>query len=180
MAHLLRTVGQLVVVTAIAAVGLRAFDSVPRLLTGLPRGVTQVRSLEALQLRTGFALPMPAYFPSALEWPPQDIRIYRGQDIAVIVRQRATDEPALIVASAPSGAGGVQAPALPPATVLQTTDVPVGGGTAIRVQRVEDEARVVWHQATWRQAGRLTIVRYRGTVDELMRIAESLMARSER
>jgi hypothetical protein len=180
MAQRLRAVGQLVLVTAIVAVALRVLDSVPRFVTGLPRGVTQVRSLEALRQHVGFALPMPAYFPSTLEWPPRDIRVYRGQDIAVIVRQRATNEPALIVASAPSGAGGVQAPALPPATVLQTTDVPAGAGTAIRLQRVEDRARVVWHQATWHQAGRLTIVRYRGTVDELMRIAESLKARSAR
>jgi hypothetical protein len=180
MASTRRAVVRLVIVTTVAMAGLRVLDSVPRVLTGLPRGVVLVGSLEELRNHVGFDMPMPAYFPATLEWPPRDIRVYRGHDVAVIVRQRATNAPWLILASAPAGARDVSGPVLPDATVLQATDVPADTGTTIRVQRVEDAARAVWHQATWRQANRPTVVRYRGPVDELMRIAESLRARSAR
>lgn len=180
MSPTLRAVSRLLLVTAVAMAGLRVLDSVPRVLTGLPRGVVLVRSLEELRNRVGFDMPMPAYFPATLEWPPRDIWVYRGQDVAVFVRQRATNAPWLIVASAAPGARDVSGPALPDATVLQTTDVPAGSGTPFRVRRVEDAARAVWHEATWRQADRITVVRYRGPLDELMRIAESLRARSAR
>jgi hypothetical protein len=66
---------------------------------------------------------------------------------------------------------------MPGSTVLQESEANVGHWTA-RVQRLQDRGGALWHEAAWQDGDRLLSVRYRGSVEDLIRIAGSLRPRS--
>lgn len=170
----LRSTASLLAVFVVAAAVLRVLDAVPRAVTGLPRGIVRVRSLDEAGRRLNGRIAMPVYFPAELEWPPSDIMLADDLSVAVTCRERRTGRGRLIVASGPRGAGAIAAGLLPPATRLQSAETTVVPGRPLTVDRLQDATGAFWHQASWRDDGRLIIVRHRGGMDELLRIAASV------
>lgn len=161
------------VAVAAAAVTLRLADAVPRAALGVPRGVVRVPDVVELERESGRRMPVPAYFPDTIEWPPAEVRIHTGGSAAVWCRQRAGGGIALIVATAPPGAREIAAAVLPASVGLQREEGTVGSRPAF-VSRVRDAEGVLWQQVQWQTPGQIVLVRYRGSLDELLKIAGSV------
>lgn len=161
------------VVLAVSAALLRAADAVPGLVRDTARGVVRYDDIAEVERVIGRPLPVLSYYPSALEWPPGDLRVSLGGAAACWCRSRADGALALVVATTPPGQGDLAALVLPPATVLQEADGTVGGRAA-RVTRLRDQAGALWQQVTWTGTRGVIVARSRGTLEELMRIVSSL------
>jgi hypothetical protein len=161
------------VVAAAAAFGLRVADAVPRVALGVPRRVTRAASIAELERATGWRMPVPAYYPDSLAWPPVELRMHAGGSAAIWCRQRPAGGIAMILASAPPAAGGVAAALLPDAVELQREEAVLGPHPAL-VSRVRDADGAVWQQVQWRVGGRIILIRYRGTLDQLLKMAGSI------
>jgi hypothetical protein len=61
-----------------------------------------------------------------------------------------------------------------PASVELQREPAVFGGRALVVSRVRDADGAVWQQVQWQSPAQLVLVRYRGTLDELLKIAGSV------
>ena len=167
-----RSVATFVTLLVAFAVGLRALDELPGLATGVARGVKRIDSIAALERLTSRRMPIPAYFPDTLTWPPDTLLAFEGTSTSMSFRHRREATTWLIVAIA-TGRSDVAPQVLPPATSLQTESTMVRNGPAT-VDRVRDRDGIVWHQLTWREAGTTRLVRYRGTLDDAMLIANSI------
>ena len=162
-----------IVVLGAAALVLRLADAVPGVLRDTARGVARYGTTGEVERVIGRRLPEPVFYPAALEWPPGDFRVYLGRTAAFWCRTRDEGILALVVASAPEGDGASMTHVLPPAAVLQEASGTVGGRPA-RVTRLRDVDGALWQQVEWTGSRGLLAARYRGTLDELMRIASSL------
>ena len=160
-------------VVAAAAAGLRLADALPRAVLGVPRGVVRAGDVAEIERMTGRRMPVPAYYPDRLAWPPADARVHSGGSAAIWCRERAGTAVALIVATAPPGAPAIAPEILPAAVELQREAAPVAGRVTA-VARVRDGGGVVWHQVEWRTPDQIILIRYRGTLDELLKIAGSV------
>ncbi|MCX6551628.1 MAG: hypothetical protein NTY02_11615 [Acidobacteria bacterium] len=156
-----------------AAVVLRVADFMPSILLGTPHGGRRFARLADLERAAGRTMPVPAYYPSSIEWPPGDQRLYPPASAAFWCRHRTQGAVWLVVATAPAGAGAVASQVLPPASELQRGDGEVRGQPAI-VARLRDADGAVWQQVSWTGARGVVLLRYRGTLDELMRMAASM------
>ncbi len=163
----------LVALMVAAALLLRLIDSTPSLLTGLPRGVVRLHSVAALEHVLGNRVPAPAYFPASLAWPPDDIRMFQRQSVALWFRQRPTNEIWFVQAMAPAGSSAIAPEVMAPGVILQSEPALLSGAPAL-VQRIRDTNGVVWHQILWRTNRHLLLARSRGSLDELMRMAASM------
>ena len=92
---------------------------------------------------------------------------------AIWCRPRAGGGIALIVATAPPGAREVAVAVLPASVELQREEGTLGSRPAV-VSRVRDTEGALWHQVQWQTPGQIILVRYRGTLDELLKIAGSV------
>jgi hypothetical protein len=160
-------------VVASSVLALRAADALPRAALDIPRGVRRAADVEELERASGRRMPVPAYFPDTLAWPPADARLHSSGSAAIWCRQRDGGETALIVATAPRGAQGVADAVLPPSVELQR-ETAVIGERALVVSRVRDADGAVWQQVQWQSPAQIVLVRYRGTLDELLKIARSV------
>jgi len=156
-----------------AALGLRAADAVPLAALGLPRGVVNTTDLAELDRMSGRRMPVPAYYPDTLGWPPADTRLHTSGSAAMWCRRRAGGETALIVATAPPGEPDVAAAVLPPSVELQREAATLDSRPAV-VSRVRDADGALWQQVQWRTPAQIILIRYRGTLDELMKMAGSV------
>lgn len=156
-----------------AAAALRVADAVPRVLLGVPRGVVRPVDVASLERESGRRMPMPAYFPDSLEWPPAEVRLHAGGSAAIWCRQRPAGGLALILATAPPGTGAIAAAVLPPAVELQREGALLGARPA-SVSRVRDQDGAVWQQVEWQTPDQIILLRYRGTLDGLLKIAGSV------
>jgi hypothetical protein len=170
---LARLLGVWLLVAASAAIGLRAADAVPRLVLGVPRGVVRAPDLAQLDLASGRRMPVPAYFPDSIEWPPVEILLHSDGSAAFWCRQRPAGGMALIVATAPPGMRAIAAAVLPASVDLQREGGSLGDRPAV-VSRVRDADGAVWQQVQWQTPGQIILVRYRGTLDGLLKIAGSV------
>jgi len=158
----------------LAATGaLRVADAVPRVLLDVPRGVARPPDLASLERESGRRMPMPAYFPDSLAWPPAEVRLHSGGSAAIWCRQRPAGGLALILATAPAGTRPIAAAVLPPAVELQREGASLGARPA-SVSRVRDRDGAVWQQVEWQTPRQIILLRYRGTLDELLKIAGSV------
>jgi len=168
----------LLVVLAVTAVSLRVLDAVPRAITGLPRGVIRLSSLPDAARRFGIGIPAPSYLPDDVEWPPTSVLVGRDASIAATSRHRPDGAAWLIIAGAPAWTGAIDPAILPPVTVLQETETVSGDGRTMTVERLLDSGGAIWHQASWHTHTRLLRVRGRGSLDDVLRIAESVRERN--
>lgn len=172
LALVLTTVG---LVMAAAAGLLRGLDALAGYLVGEPRGVKAYRSIEAVERRLGERLLLPRYFPGTLRWPPHAIRFASGPPSSVTLTFVGTDaeEERLVVYQALAGAGSISPQLLPPALVLHTTAVSVGG-TEGKLSRIRREDGELWQDLTWQEEGRQLALRFKGPVEELLKMARSM------
>jgi hypothetical protein len=167
-----RAVVELAVLLAVVAFGLRVVDQLPGMAAHVARGVRRVDSVAALERQISHKMPIPAYFPDTLVWPPNDLLIFGGTSASMSFRHRQAGDTWLIVAMA-VGTTSIASRILPPATPLQTEGTTVRGLPAT-VERLRDLDGVIWYQLTWQTPGSTRLVRYRGTLDEIMLIANSM------
>jgi len=167
-----REVVSLAALLAVVALGLRVLDELPGMAAGVARGVRRVDSIAALERQASHRMPIPAYFPDTLVWPPNDLLVFGGTSASMSFRHRQAADTWLIVAIG-VGTTAVAPQVLPPATPLQTEATTVRRLPAT-VGRLRDLDGVIWYQLTWRTSGVTRLVRYRGTLDEVMLIANSM------
>ena len=165
--------GAWLLVVAAAALALRVADALPRVALGIPRGVVRASGVAELEQASGRRMPVPSYYPDTIEWPPAEARMHVGGSAAIWCRQRPGGGMALVVASAPHGAGGIATALLPDSLELQREEAWLGTHPAV-VSRVRDADGAVWQQVQWQSPGQIILVRYRGTLDELLKIAGSV------
>lgn len=170
---LARMVGVWLLAILAAAAALRVADAVPRVLLDVPRGVVRPPDLASLERASGRRMPMPAYFPDSLGWPPAEVRLHSGGSAAIWCRQRPAGGLGLVLATAPPGARAIAAAVLPPAVELQRELASLGARPA-SVSRVRDQDGAVWQQVEWETPRQIILLRYRGTLDELLKIAGSV------
>ena len=164
-------VSSVAVVFTGAAVILYAVDSVPALVTGEPRHVRRAATVAEAERRLRARLILPYYFPDAYVWPPKRVRYTVGPPGAAAVTAEGRDGVQELVVAESLGPLPIPAQLVPDAQVLQSSPIAVGpyAGTLSRV--VQDG--VVGWQIAWQQQGRNLLVRSRGTIEELLRIARS-------
>ena len=155
-----------------AAIGLRALDELPGMAAGVARGVRRVDSIATLEQRSAHRMPIPAYFPDTLAWPPDRLLTFDTTSASMSFRHRQTSAVWLIIAMG-VGVPTVAPQVLPPATLLQIEATTVRNAPAT-VERLVDLDGVIWYQLTWHAAGTTRLVRYRGTLDDVMLIANSI------
>jgi hypothetical protein len=160
-------------VVATAVVGLRVADALPRTALGVSRGVTRAADVAELERATGRRMPVPAYFPDTIAWPPAEARRHSSGAAAIWCRRRDGVGLALMLATAPHGASQLLDAVLPPSVELQRERAARGDRVVI-VSRVRQADGSVWHQVQWASAAQIILIRYRGTLDELLMIAGSV------
>jgi len=164
-----------VMVTAVAV--LRILDLLPGVVSGKPRGVTSVTTVEDAERSLRARLLLPGVFPDTLRWPPAAVDIYAGPPAAaaVMFEGATSHDVRLIVCQTVEPAADVPPRLLPPGLILTSARTNVGDqpGTLTRIQL--DDGRIV-HEVTWQTDGRALAVRFDGTVEQLMTLARSLKA----
>jgi hypothetical protein len=172
--ELARTVAIVVLVVGTTALLLRALDAVPRYLLGEPRGIRAYATVEEAERRVKARLFLPAYFPDTIRWPPAAVRVDSGPPRAVgltfVARQGGDD--LLFILQSFGDTRRHSSRLLPAAVALQTTTVAIREATG-EVTRVATEDGRVWHDITWPVGGRSITLRFRGALDEALRMARS-------
>jgi hypothetical protein len=172
-AELLRLLAALGWVVAASAATLAGLGALPGWIAGEPHEVRTVASLEAAEHGVGAGLALPSYFPAHLGWPPARIRVAGGQGGAVELtfRERAGggDQLQLLQATTP----GASFPPVfePSGNELASSPSSVAGRPARLTRRAIGGE--VWYQLSWERDGCRMVLRTRGDVEELFKIARS-------
>jgi hypothetical protein len=169
VARMLATLAYVVAATGAALAGLGAL---PRWLAGDSAASRRV-SLDEAERRLGARLPLPAYYPERLAWPPAEIRVAGGRQGAARLKFDARDggAPVELVAAAEAGSP-IPAALLEGRTVLSTRTTTVGVRPATLASVLVDG--VSWQELAFEVDGRAVLLRTRGDLDELVRMAKSL------
>ena len=168
-----RALWTLTLVLGGAALALVALDSMPTWLHGHPRGVRRAGSIEEAERRVQSRVLLPSYFPDSLRWPPSQVRFIVDDGGSVALDFQGKDgAPALLLAQtlAPGGAipDGLQGrPA-----VIQRQSAPLGEDAVLA--RVVAEDGTLWNQLEWGRSGRRFLLRGRGSLEDLIRMARSI------
>jgi hypothetical protein len=166
-----RTVLGLVAVLAASAAALSALDAAPAWMVGESRAVRRARTVEEVERRLRARLILPAFFPSTLAWPPEHIRFtLRAPGAATLSIQGRDGTPRLLLAQT-VGPGPIPDGLVTEVAVLDRSTVAVGARRGT-LSRIVDEGVTSWELA-WEQDGRSLLLRSRGQVDELVRMARS-------
>jgi hypothetical protein len=171
--ELIRLLAALSWVVAATAVTLAGLGALPGWIAGEPHQVRTVASLEAAERSLGAGLALPSYFPAHLGWPPARIRVAGGVGGAVELtfRERAGggDQLQLLQATTP---GAPFPPDLEPSgTELSSSPATVANRPARLSRRTIDGE--IWQQLRWERDGCTMVLRTRGDVEELFRMARS-------
>lgn len=169
--RLLAALGWVVMATALTLGGLGAL---PGWIVGEPRQVRTVSTIEEAERSLGARLALPSYFPAHLGWPPGRIRVTGGKGGAVELTfrdpaQGAGDQLQLLHVTTP---GDPLPPEFePPGNELSSSPTTLASRPARLSRRTI--AGQVWQQLSWERDGCRMVLRTRGDVEELFRIARS-------
>ena len=156
-----------------AALSLVTLDAVPAWMHGVPRGVRRAASVEEAERRLQAKVLLPAYFPDTLRWPPSTVRFARDDGGSVALSFLGSDgPPALFLAQTTGGEGRLPAALLGRLAIIQQQSAPLGAGSVLA--RVVAEDGTLWNQLEWSAAGRHFLLRGRGSLDDLIRMARSI------
>lgn len=171
--ELLRMLAALGWVVATTAVTLAGLGALPGWIAGQPREVRTVASVEIAERSLGAGLALPSYFPAHLGWPPARIRVAGGKGGAVELtfRERASGGDQLQLLQATTADSPIPPVFEPPGTELSSSPTTVAGRPARLSRRTIGGE--IWQQLSWERDGRQMVLRTRGEVDELFRIAHS-------
>jgi len=168
-----RALWTLALVLGAAALMLAGLDAVPGWLRGEPRGVRRVASVDEAERNLHARLMLPSYFPDAYRWPPTSVRLTREDGGAVALGFAARDgTPALLLAQTVGGTGPFAASLLPESAEIQRQSAPLGEGATL--SRIVGEDGTLWNQLEWTAVGRRFVLRGRGSLENLMRMARSI------
>ena len=168
-----RALWTLTLVLGGAALALATLDSVPTWLHGEPRGVRRASSVEETERRLQAKVLLPAYFPDTFRWPPSTVRFSRDEGGSVALSFLGTDgAPALFLAQTAGREGALPVALLGRLAVIQQQSAPLGEGAVLA--RVVAEDGTLWNQLEWSAAGRRFLLRGRGSLEELIRMARSI------
>jgi hypothetical protein len=170
-----RLFGSLAAVAVVAALAvgvLRALDVVPEVLVSSTRQ-RQLGSLSELDRDWQRRLAVPAYFPSAVAWPPSSVRTVGRPARTVLLGFTAPDGGPERLLLAQSDRGPVPAGLLPGGVVLARASVPLGGAEAELTRRLGEDG-LVWHQLAWTRGDQSLVLRSRGSEEQLVRMAASV------
>jgi hypothetical protein len=168
-------VGRFVAVVGAVAASLLVLDAVPWLLSGLVRGVTEHRSVEAAETALGAEFLLPVYFPDKYLWPPVAIRTVskpaRAASLA-FAPLRAGVETVLFVQSLD---GDVPLPdsLFPAGKEFHHVDFDLDGAPA-RMTDVLLPPDGTFHDIALLAAGRRVVFRFQGDPAEILKMAKSL------
>jgi hypothetical protein len=169
----LRALWVLVLVVGSAAAMLAGLDAIPTWLHGEPRGVRRVAAVEEAERRLRARVQLPAYFPDTYRWPPAAVRVTSEDGGAVSLAIAGRDgAPALLFAQRVGGPGPLPAALLPEAAVILRQAGPLGEGSTL--SRVVGEDGTLWSQLEWTGGGRRHLLRGKGPLDDLIRMARSV------
>ncbi len=168
-----RALWTLALVLAGAAVSLAVLDTVPTWLHGQPRGVRRAATIEEVERRLGARVQVPSYFPDSLRWPPAEVRFTRDDGGAVALLFLGTDgTPALRLHQTVAGTGPIPPGLHGRLAVIQQQSAPLGEDAVL--SRVVAEDGTLWSQLEWTRAGRRFLLRGRGSLEDLLRMARSI------
>ena len=155
------------------AVLLSGLDALPSWLRGEPRGVRRVASVEDAERRLRARLMLPSFFPDTYRWPPAAVRVTRDDGGAVALSFDARDgTAALLLAETVGGTGPLGSGLLPESAVIQKQSAPLGDGATL--SRIVGEDGTLLNQLEWTAAGRRFVLRGRGSLEGLMKMARSI------
>lgn len=171
--ELARMLATLLWVVAVSAVTVAGLGALPGWIAGEERGVHRVASIQDAERRLGARIILPAVYPERLAWPPAEIRVAGGRhgSVALTFVDRAGAPALQLIQSTEEGAP--IAPALlRDRTVhgLRRTSVDARPATLSRVH-VAGEG---WDELAWDLRGRSIVLRGRGDLGELYRMAASV------
>ena len=169
----LATWGNTVAVLLFAGFALAGVDRLAR--AWAPLRDQTFATVAELEQEAGERLVLPAYFPSHLAWPPRQVHLHGGRTRTAVLTIAARSEvaaPRLYVAQA-IGSGSLDREVLPGGVVLESGPVEVGGQPAT-LERIKGEDGAVWYGVSLRWRERDVVLRSRGGLEELLRMAGSL------
>lgn len=152
---------------------LAAFGQLPGWLAGAERDLVTVPTVEAAEKLLGARLALPSYFPSHLGWPPAEVRVAGGPGGAakLTFRERQGGAPALVLLQATAPGAPIPPELAAVGSELTTARATVGARPATRARVLVDG--VPWDELRWERDGRAMVLRTRGDVGELHRMAQS-------
>jgi hypothetical protein len=168
-----RALWTLTLVLGGATMALVALDAMPTWLHGQPRGVRRAASVEDVERRVQSRVLLPSYFPDTLRWPPSDVRFTRDEGGSVALTFLDKDgAPALVLAQTLAGAGTIPDGLSGRLAVIQQQSAPLGDGAVLA--RVVAEDGMLWSQLEWTRGDRRFLLRGRGSLENLIRMARSI------
>jgi hypothetical protein len=175
--ELARMLAALAWVSLATAVGLGALGALPGWIAGEPHEVRVVATVDEAERFLSAPLALPSYFPQRLGWPPRRIRVAGGSggsaELSFAASADGQGEVRLLQATT---AGAAIAPAfLGTGTELSVSPATVGGAAAVHARRLVDGE--AWEELAWERDGRRLVLRTRGDLDELFRMARSVHRR---
>jgi hypothetical protein len=168
-----RALWTLTLVLGGATMALVVLDAMPTWLHGQPRGVRRAASVEDAERRVQSRVLLPSYFPDTLRWPPSDVRFTRdeGGSVALTFLDKE-GAVALVLAQTLAGAGPIPDGLSGRLAVIQQQSAPLGDGAVLA--RVVAEDGTLWSQLEWTRADRRFLLRGRGSLENLIRMARSI------
>jgi hypothetical protein len=158
-----------------ATVGIVAgLGALPRWLAPEGAEATVPLTVAEAEQRLGSSLFLPAFYPARLSWPPAEIRVSggRGGSVRLLFQpHQAGDAPVVLLQSVvpgePVGPDLVGGRRVLSWSRTRVGDWPAGYASVL----VEGEG---WHELSWEVEGRSLVLRSRGDVEEMYRMAHSV------
>jgi hypothetical protein len=156
---------------------LSSLDAVPGWLSGRPRGVMAVGSIDAAESALRVRLWIPAYFPDSLRWPPAGVELYPGPPAAVALTFVGSNRSnqRVVLCQTVDASAGIPVKLLPPGLILESARTTVGDWPATLMRIQLDDGRLA-HEVIWDAGGRNLALRSDGTLEQLMALARSVNA----
>ncbi len=169
--ELARMLATLLWVGATSALVIAGLGALPGWIAG-ETSVHHVGTLEEAERRIGARLVLPGYFPERLTWPPAEVRMAGGRrgSVALVFVDHA-GAPALQIVQSSSDGEPIAPALLEGRSVLSSQPTAVGTRPATLSAVLLDGHP--WQELSWDLRGRHVILRTRGEVDELYRMART-------
>jgi hypothetical protein len=170
--ELARMLATLLWVAASAGGVIAVLGALPRWIAG-DAAASRALTVDETERRLGARLPLPAFYPDRLAWPPAEIRVAGGRGGSARLRfvARAGGSPVELIAAV-DPARAIDASLLEDRSVVSERRTTVGPRPATLASVLVDG--VSWQELSLELDGRQVILRTRGDLEELVRMAKSL------
>lgn len=173
--ELARMLATLAWVVGGAALLLGLLGAVPGWMAG-GAGARAAGSIQEAEARLGARILLPAYQPARLGWPPAEIRTAGGRRGSVRLRLAPREGAPIELVQATEAGRAIDAALLADRNVLSERRTRIGNLPATLASVTLEGT--VWQELSFDVDGRAVLLRTRGDLDELYRIAHSLHGRA--